>query len=350
MTREKFHAWLLRRWYGDRPIRVFIPLAALFAVLTAARFRAYRGGIFKIALLPVPVIVVGNITVGGTGKTPFVIWLTQALKSQGFQPGILTRGYGGESAHWPLPVTPATDPVLAGDEAVLLARHTGLPVMAGPDRVNAARRLLKEFPVNVIVSDDGLQHYRLPRALEIIMLDGRRGLGNCWRLPAGPLRESAARLDQADLVICKGDLPVNVSLPTGAPVMRMELGSAVNLADGTSRPLATFSGREVHAVAGIGHPEQFFAALEGHGLKVDSRALPDHAELSEADLRFDDDGPVLMTEKDAVKCRGFRLPNHWYVTASACFSDENTACILRLARKRLLAAGVVPDGVNSNIE
>ncbi|HVC36980.1 MAG TPA: tetraacyldisaccharide 4'-kinase, partial [Gammaproteobacteria bacterium] len=261
MARRKIHTWLLRRWYGDRPIWLFIPLSGLFAALTAVRRWCYRRGILQVVELPVPVIVVGNITVGGTGKTPFVIWFTQMLQMQGYRPGIIARGYGGQSEQWPLAVTPQTDPVLAGDEAVLLAQHTQVPVVTGPDRVQAAQYLLKENSVNVIVSDDGLQHYRLARALSVIMLDGQRCLGNGWRLPAGPLRESAVRLNEADFVICKSASAMGAALPADALAMHLSLENAIKISDGLSRPLAEFSGRQVHAVAGIGHPQQFFDAL-----------------------------------------------------------------------------------------
>ncbi len=333
MAHRIFHDWLLRRWYGSRPIWFFIPLAGAFAALTALRRWAYRLGVFKTVTLPVPVIVVGNITVGGTGKTPFVIWLARTLKAQGYRPGIITRGYGGKSEHWPLPVTAATDPVLAGDEALLLARHTKLPVMAGPDRIKAAQQLQNEFQVNAIISDDGLQHYRLGRTIEIIMLDGSRGLGNGWLLPAGPLREPRRRLKKANLVICKSNIP-DMPIP-GMLVMDMVLDNAISLADGASRPLMEFAGQNVHAIAGIGHPEQFFAALEGRGLRVDRRPLPDHVKPHKQDLLFEGSAPVLMTEKDAVKCSRFKLPNHWYVPATARFSDADTVRILSCLHEQL---------------
>ncbi|MGA9855934.1 MAG: tetraacyldisaccharide 4'-kinase [Gammaproteobacteria bacterium] len=347
MARRKIHAWLLRRWYGDRPIGLFIPLAGLFALLTVIRRWCYRHGILRVVKLPMPVIVVGNITVGGTGKTPFVLWLTQALQKQGYRLAIITRGYGGKSGHWPLLVTPQTDPAMAGDEAVLLARRTGVPVSAGPDRVQAARHLLRQITVDVIMSDDGLQHYHLGRNLSVIMLDGRRYLGNGWRLPAGPLRESAALLDEADLVICKVDSSMDTILPANVFAMQLSLKHAISILDGEQRPLTEFAGLPVHALAGIGHPQQFFDALKNHGLLVDGRALPDHVEFSQADLTFDDDAPVLMTEKDAIKCRGQQLPHHWYVPASAEFNQPDTANILKIVRKKLIAKGVKPTETNN---
>ena len=340
MMRILLHQWLLRRWYGSRPIWFLIPWSWLFVLLSAIRRRCYRHGIFRVARLPVPVIVVGNLTVGGTGKTPLVIWLSQALRAQGYRPGIVTRGYGGKSARWPLPVTLTTDVGMAGDEAVLLARATGLPVMAGPDRVMAAEQLLREHAVNVIVSDDGLQHYHLGRDMQIVTLDGERGFGNGWRLPAGPLREPAAAIDHADLAVCKGRLPSGINLPSNTPVMHMRLSEAVRLRDGVTRPLANFRGRSVHSVAGIAHPEQFFAALAAQGIQVEARALPDHAGLTEQDLMFADGKPVLMTEKDAVKYEKFNLPDHWYVRVQAEFSHQHAANILQALQARLNAVGV----------
>lgn len=336
------HQWLSRGWYGSRPIWFLIPLSWMFMTLSAIRRRCYKHGIFRVARLPVPVIVVGNITVGGTGKTPLVIWLSQALRAQGYRPGIVTRGYGGRSAHWPLPVTPTTDVGMAGDEAVLLARVTDLPVIAGPDRVAAAQQLVHEHSVNIIVSDDGLQHYRLGRDLQIVTLDGERGLGNGWRLPAGPLRESAATLKNADLVVCKNRLPLGLGLPANTPIMRLRLTSVVRLQDGTTQSLANFRGHSVHSVAGIGHPEQFFAALTAMGIQVEPHVLPDHAKLRECDVLFGDHQPVLMTEKDAVKCAGLDLPDHWYVPAQVEFSREHAADILRAVQARLALIAVRP--------
>ena len=344
MARTSLHQWLLRGWYGPRPIWSLIPLSWLFVMLAAIRRGCYRYGIFRVVRLPVPVIVVGNITVGGTGKTPLVIWLCQVLRARGYRPGIVTRGYRGKSAHWPLRVTPTTDAGLAGDEAVLLARATKLPVIAGPDRVVAAKRLFQEHAVNVIVSDDGLQHYHLGRDFQIVTLDGELGFGNGWRLPAGPLREPAAAINHVDLVVCKGRLPSAISLPTNTPVMHMRLTEAVHLHDGVCLPLANFRGRSVHSVAGIGHPEQFFAALAAEGIQIERHALPDHARLSRQDVMLGDGKPVLMTEKDAVKCDKFDLPDHWYVRVQAEFSHAHAANIVQAIQTRLNAVGVPPAG------
>jgi len=317
---------LLAGWYSSRPIWILIPFAWLFAVLAALRRSAYRSGLFKTATLPVPVIVAGNITVGGTGKTPFILWLARTLKERGHTPGIVTRGYGGRAVG-PRLVTAESDPAEVGDEAVLLARRSGAPVATGRDRSAAARLLLASSKLEVILSDDGLQHYRLPRALEVVLLDGARGLGNGWLLPAGPLRERSARLDAAALVVIKQAGSAPFSRP-GAVSMALTQGAAVSLKDGKRLPLAQFAGKTVHAVAGIGHPEQFFAALESSGLTVDRRPLPDHARFDVPELEFGDELPVFMTEKDAVKCAGMALPRHWYVEVSANFGSADAARVL----------------------
>jgi tetraacyldisaccharide 4'-kinase len=276
--------------------------------------------------LPVPVIVAGNISVGGTGKTPFVIWLAQSLEQRRFKPGIVTRGYGAAMSHARL-VTADTGAREAGDETLLLVRHGGVPVAAGSDRVAAARLLVEKRGVDVIISDDGLQHYRLPRRYEIVLLDGSRGLGNGWLLPAGPLRERAARLQGVQQVVIK-QVPGGSFTWPEALSMRLKADMAVSLHDGERKPLSAFAGQSVHAVAGIGNPEQFFATLRAGGLAVDGRALPDHAQPGPADLEFGDTLPVFMTEKDAVKCTGVALPRHWYLEAAAEFDAAEAARLL----------------------
>lgn len=314
-------AWLLRRWYSPHPIWLLIPLAWIFWLLSGLR-RAF----LRPATLAVPVIVVGNITVGGTGKTPFVIWLAAELQKRGHKPGIVTRGYGGD-ASTPRRVQAGSDPKRVGDEAVLLARRSGVPVVAGRDRVAAAGLLLESGQVGVILSDDGLQHYRLPRRHEIVMLDGSRGLGNGWLLPAGPLRETETRLEGAQVIVKQ--VPGGAFTWPGALCMGLKTDTVVSFQGGERRPLASFAKQAVHAVAAIGNPEQFFATLEAAGLKVDGRPLPDHAALTPDDISFGDELPVFMTEKDAVKCAGLDLPRHWYVDATAVISDADAARIMQ---------------------
>ena len=312
--------WLLRRWYSPHPVWFLIPLAWVFWLLSGLRRALLKPGV-----LPVPVVVVGNITVGGTGKTPFILWLAAELARRGHKPGIVTRGYGGEPAP-PHRVQPDSDARRTGDEAVLLARRSGLPVVAGRDRLAAAQLLLRTSQVDVILSDDGLQHYRLPRRHEIVLIDAGRGLGNGWLLPAGPLRESEARLDGMQVVIKQ--VPGGSFTWPDAARMSLATDTVVSLQTGERRPLTGFAGQPVHAVAAIGDPQHFFAALVAAGLRVDGRPLPDHAVPTASDLSCGDDSPVFMTEKDAVKCSGLTLPRHWYVEAEAVIAPADAAKIM----------------------
>ncbi len=291
----------------------------------AARRGLYRLGIKEQATVPVPVIVVGNVTVGGTGKTPFVIWLARELGARGFTPGIVTRGYGGRAAEWPQRVLATSSADDVGDEPVLIARRTGCPVQAGPDRAAAAAALLREAPqVDVILADDGLQHYRLARAFEIAVIDGVRGLGNGQCLPAGPLREPAARLATVDAVVIHGR-PVerrdatHAGLPVNGPQVAMSLtvSRVYRLADGAEARLDAFAGQPVHALAGIGHPERFFRMLEDAGMSVQRHPLADHARIRAQDLPVKPAWPLLMTEKDAVKLRGVARADVWCVAVDA---------------------------------
>jgi len=316
-------AWLLRRWYSPQPVWFLIPLAWAFWLVSGLRRAAYAVGVLPSVTLPQPVVVVGNITVGGTGKTPFVIWLAQELRRRGHRPGIVTRGYGGKTDA-PRRVESDGDPKLVGDEALLLVRHSGAPVAVGRDRIAAARLLPAD--VDVILSDDGLQHYRMVRQHEVVLLDGSRGLGNGWLLPAGPLREAESRLGEAQVII-KLTPDGRFTWPD-ALRMRLRADTAVSVKDGKRRDLQSFAGQKVHAVAGIGNPRQFFATLEAAGLKVTGRELPDHSVPTATDLDFGDDLPVFMTEKDAVKCRELALARHWYLEAAAEFDAADAQRIL----------------------
>jgi tetraacyldisaccharide 4'-kinase len=266
--------------------------------------------------IPVPVVVVGNISIGGTGKTPFVIWLVEQLRQWGWSPGVVSRGYGGRAPSYPHRVTATDDPAVCGDEPLLIARRTGVPLFVDPDRRRAVAALLAQGGVDIIVTDDGLQHYRLPRDFEICVVDGRRGLGNGWLLPAGPLRELPARLDAVGLVVVNGE---GWSPPDSIPhlVMKLALEDAWPLRGGVPLPLFRWRGQKVHAVAGIGHPQRFFDALAAEGLLIEPHPFPDHHAFSAADLDFGDDLPVLMTEKDAMKCLDFAPAAAWAVPASA---------------------------------
>ncbi len=304
-----------RFWYRIRPAHLILfPLSLLFGAVAAARRTMYRRGWLKRERLPVPVIVVGNITVGGTGKTPLVVWLAQLLAVAGYHPGIVTRGYGGSEDVQE--VLPGADPARAGDEPVLLAQRSGCPVWTGRARGTAGRALLGQHPdVNVIISDDGLQHYRLARELEIAVVDGERRFGNGMLLPAGPLREPVGRLRSVDAVV------VNAGTTDGLPhafKMRLSGDLFVNLREPARvRPPGEFAGGTVHALAGIGNPQRFFGTLLDLGLQFSAHAFPDHYAFRPEDLEFAGADAVLMTEKDAVKCSAFARDNVWFLPVEA---------------------------------
>ena len=304
----KLSAWLQRRWYDPHPPLGLVPLSKLFQGAVAIRRWAYRNQWKQAERLPVPVIVVGNLTVGGTGKTPLTIWLAEFLLQAGFKPGVVSRGYGGSKLGRPLAVGADSDPAEAGDEPVLIARRTGIPVYVFPRRAQAGRALLAATACDIIIADDGLQHYGLARDVEIAVVDGERRFGNGECLPAGPLREPAERLAEADLVVCRGQAR------DGEFPLTLSLGHAVNLADASTKPLAEFAGlKRLYAMAGIGHPGRFFADLRQAGLSFAERPFPDHHPYTREDIDFGGDATVLMTEKDAVKCRGFAGERCWTV-------------------------------------
>ena len=315
---ESAATWLQRQWQRVTPWHALLwPPSLLFGTLVAARRAAFRAHWLRVTKLPVPLVVVGNVTVGGTGKTPLVLWLADFLCERGWRPGIVSRGYGG-AAGAPQPVDPGADPVLLGDEPVLLARRAGCPVWVGRDRVAAARALLAAHPeVNVLISDDGLQHYRMARDVEIAVVDGMLGLGNGLLLPAGPLRERAQRLDEVDAVVVNGEAASPLP-PATAERYAMHLRGEVfyNLLQPQSQARAAdFGGQVVHALAGIGNPARFFAHLQSLGLRVMEHPFPDHHAYQPQDLALQ--GAILMTEKDAVKCARFAPANCWVLAVRA---------------------------------
>lgn len=324
-------SFLQRLWY-DRQAQwlslLLLPLSWLFHLIVAVRRALYRTGLLRSVRLARPVIVVGNITVGGTGKTPFTIWLATQLQTRGLKVGIVLRGYGGRSTHWPREVTAETSWEEVGDEAVLLAYRTAAIVVAGPDRVADAQRAI-ERGADIVLSDDGLQHYRLARDCEIAVIDERRGLGNGRLLPAGPLREPCARLSEVDLRVItrRGGLVNTATSIPDAVTVTPRLLDAASIATGERRPLASFRGAMPHAVAAIGHPQAFFDDLAAADLTVRARALPDHARLTSADISFTDDADVLMTEKDAVKCRAIADQRHWAVRMDIEMSSRDAAAV-----------------------
>ena len=308
-------AWTRRTWLT----LLLMPLSWLFRALVALRRALYRAGVLRSERLPVPVIVVGNISVGGTGKTPLVLWLATKLRDNGYQPGIISRGYGGSNPS-PRAVQPDSDTTQCGDEPVLLARRSHCPVWICRDRVATARALLATNPdCNVIISDDGLQHYRLARDAEIAVIDGARGLGNGLLLPAGPLREPPSRLIEVDAVVVRG--MATLVTPTQFP-MTLEPAGLRNV-NYTSRQVdaSHFKGLRVHAVAGIGNPQQFFDTLTQMGIAHTPHAFADHHAFTAADLIFSDCDAIVMTEKDAVKCEAFAANTHWALQVDAQIDD-----------------------------
>lgn len=305
--------WALDIWYKDAFLGILLlPLAYLFSDIVRLRRFFYVKGLKKSYTLPVPVVVVGNITLGGTGKTPLVVWLANLLKNEGYKPGIISRGYGGQSEMWPVLVKPESNANQVGDEPVLIARQTQLPVVVGPSRVDAANKLLAEFGCNVVISDDGLQHYKLNRDIEIAVVDGERRFGNGYCLPAGPLREPIDRLGSVDFVVVNGEKYADHEFS-----MQLAGVIAVNMKTGEQKALHDFKGVECHALAGIGNPGRFFSLLQAEGLSCSTHSFPDHYAFQEDDIAFKEEKPVLMTEKDAVKCAKFAEAYHWYVPVAA---------------------------------
>jgi tetraacyldisaccharide 4'-kinase len=317
-------------WYEDAFLGVWLmPLGFLFRDVIRFRKFLYRLGVLKSYTLPVPVIVVGNITVGGTGKTPLIICLAEFLKEAGYKPGIISRGYGGKAESWPQSVTVESDASLIGDEALLIAKQTGCPMVVGPLRVEAAKVLLKQADCNVILSDDGLQHYALNRTLEIVVIDGERRFGNGYCLPAGPLREPIERLRSVDFVIVNGEEAEENQFS-----MRLVGDTLVNLVTGEHKSLNEFKGVECHALAGIGNPERFFKVLASVGLIVKSHSFPDHYQFQKHDIQYSDNKPVLMTEKDAVKCMAFAGLKHWYLPVKAVPETGFKEQLLNLLKRK----------------
>ncbi len=332
---------LLRTWYAPRATPAalaLLPLAGVFGSVAALRRAWYRAGASHRHRLSVPVVVVGNITVGGTGKTPFVIALYEALAARGFVPGVVSRGAGAAQAGQVRVVASDDAASSVGDEPLLMAQR-GLRVAVGVDRVAAARALLAACPrCNVIIADDGLQHYALARDVEIAVLDGTRGIGNGRLLPAGPLREAPARLCNVQEVVVNGPWRAGRALPRPpTATMRLVAHEFVNVAQsGRTREAADFAGEALQAVAGIGHPERFFASLRRLGLDPPTRAFPDHHDYAAAELAFPGADAILMTEKDAVKCRRFADARCWYLRVDAAIEPALVERIV--GRLRAIAA------------
>ncbi|MCL4140833.1 UNVERIFIED_CONTAM: hypothetical protein GTU68_066866 [Idotea baltica] len=299
--------WLTDSWYDYRAIRfVLLPFSLLYQLIISLRRLAYQLKLFKQHKMNVPVIIVGNISVGGTGKTPVVIWLAKQLKKAGYSPGIVSRGYGGQAASYPQEVEINSDPNMVGDEPIIIRRQTGCPMAVSPIRAEAAQYLLKHHQCDVIISDDGLQHYALARDIEIAVVDGIRLFGNRYCLPAGPLREPIIRLRHVDFIIFKTLNP----------------GQAINVANNrVTQSINAFKNQAVHAIAGIGHPDRFFDYLRDSGLTITPHYFVDHHQFTAHDCQFNDQKAVLMTEKDAIKCQSFATDNMWYIPVEASINN-----------------------------
>ena len=328
--RTRLERLLQYLWYRSAGwYYLLVPFSWFYCAIASIRRALYANGILPGSKVDCRVIVVGNLVAGGGGKTPTVIAVARLLTGAGLRAGVLCSGYQGRATQWPQSVTPASPPELVGDEAVMVAERTGIPVVAGPDRVAAANILLSRHHCDVLICDDGLQHYALQRDIEINVADATRGYGNQYCLPAGPLREPLSRLDAVDAVVS-----VDGEIPGSSTVVYRNPGDARNLLDPTmTRKLAEFEGQPVHAVAGIANPESFFHSLRSTGMEISAHAFADHHAFTSSDLNFNSETPVLMTEKDAVKCRLFAQPNWWYIPLELSFNSEFEAWLLNAAGK-----------------
>ncbi|UKJ22788.1 tetraacyldisaccharide 4'-kinase [Enterobacter mori] len=317
---------IARIWSGESPLwRLLLPLSWLYGLVSGAIRMMYRLGLKRAWRAPVPVVVVGNLTAGGNGKTPVVIWLVEQLQKRGIRPGVVSRGYGGKATHYPLLLTADTTTAEAGDEPVLIYQRTGVPVAVSPVRSDAVQALLAGHAVDIIITDDGLQHYALARDKEIVVIDGVRRFGNGWWLPAGPMRERASRLQSVDAVIVNGGQAKPGEIP-----MHLQPGMAVNLLTGERKAVEQLPA--LVAMAGIGHPPRFFATLEQCGARPEKRVpLADHQALVEGqvDALTVPGQSLIMTEKDAVKCRAFAKENWWYLPVDAELSGEQPEHLLK---------------------
>lgn len=331
----RFSLWLQEQW-NKRGLYAWLlfPISVLYCVVMSLRREAYESGLFKTHEIKLPVFVVGNLSVGGTGKTPLVIWIASKLAENGLRPAVISRGYGGRAKEFPFVVYPNTPAALSGDEPVMISRTLGCPVVIDPDRVAAANWLVERDLCDVIISDDGLQHLALGRDLEIAVITSDRVAGNGLCLPSGPLREGMGRLKSIDVVISR--LQESKLTPH---FMNLHPGECARLDSPAMRlPLSAFWKKPVHAIAGIGNPEGFFESLRMAGLEIIPHAFPDHYDYTPVDISFDDDLPVLMTQKDAVKCTEFTKRNCWVVTVSVEV-DEGILEIIMKKIKEIKANG-----------
>lgn len=306
---------LLKAWYGGHPALMLLrPLESLYRRVVRGKRQAFLAGQGDIYRAPVPVLVVGNITVGGTGKTPLILWLIEHCRSRGLRVGVVSRGYGATPPQWPWRVRADDSAAHAGDEPLLIVQRSGVPLVIDPQRARAVQALLEQEPLDLILCDDGLQHYRLARDLELVLIDAARDLGNRRCLPAGPLREPVERLDEVDAVLFNG---ATADSERGY-AFSLQATALVNLRSGARLPIDHFpAGQQLHAVAGIGNPQRFFNTLQGLNWRPIAHAFADHARYDAATLQFSPALPLVMTEKDAVKCRAFAADDWFYLAVDA---------------------------------
>jgi tetraacyldisaccharide 4'-kinase len=325
-------------WFQSHPAKwlmvpLLLPLTFIFAVVSCCRRLAFKFGLFESFKVPVPVVVVGNIGIGGNGKTPVTLYLVEQLTQKGIRVGVVSRGYGSKAPYYPYQINADSTAEQAGDEPLLIFQRSGIPVVIGSDRVKGCE-LLVEQGCKIIIADDGLQHYRLKRDFEFVVVDGKRLFGNGLLLPAGPLRETKNRMTQVDCIIVNGDSAWQQQVEHTTPLlvnMQLSANKVVNVKTGVSIELTSFlaenlaSDKQIGALAGIGHPSRFFNTLEQYGFTLAmTQSFIDHQAFSAEDLQqFPSDMPLLMTEKDAVKCASFAEENCWYLPVDAVFSVKN---------------------------
>jgi len=323
-----------RLWSGRNKLYLLLlPLSWLYGLVSGVIRYSYQAGWRPRWRAPVPVVVVGNLTAGGNGKTPVVIWLVEQLQQRGYRVGVVSRGYGGNAKTFPLLLTPQTQAAQAGDEPVLIYQRTQAAVAIAPRRAEAVQALLRQQPLDVVITDDGLQHYALQRDIELVVIDGVRRFGNGWWLPAGPMRERAGRLATVDACITNGGVARGNEI-----AMQLQAGDAVNLLTGERRPANQLD--SVVAMAGIGHPPRFFTTLAQLGVNVvQQQPFADHQAYSQSQLAalLTTGQSLLMTEKDAVKCRAFAQPDWWYLPVDAHLAEPQAEQLLQKIELQIAA-------------
>ena len=341
MAAEKKELFLIRWWYEKSPFALLLlPFSLLFWLISISRRKLFQFGLYSSFKPPIPTIVVGNITVGGTGKTPLVIALIKALQQHQFKPGVISRGYSSQASRYPFAVTGDSKPTEAGDEPLLIAKRTKVPVVIDAVRSEAAKYLIEHTDCDVIIADDGLQHYALQRDIEIVVVDKHRAFGNQLLLPAGPLRETVGRLSTVDLIVANGGAPDAENMPSSQGdlrihAMHLDVGNLVNVLDGSSVASSNWAySKTVHAVAGIGNPQRFYNSLRKLGFTLIEHSYGDHHNFKRDDLVFDDDLPIIMTEKDAIKMAQLDpSDNYWFLPVNAKLDEPFFTTLLSRLRQ-----------------